>query len=165
MTAAPDLLWRRCAHLGRVLLPQADQEPGERTDRHEHLRTWGISQAAGERLIEIFTALAAHAVAADAAISAERLGGLPLETVADAATGKRDFELLAGLPATFDDVRDDQAVALFRLSAYEGGQASRRLFRLSREVRHALTVLANSSPTRRPTCEDVCRRAADSDLR
>ncbi|CQR59540.1 hypothetical protein [Streptomyces leeuwenhoekii] len=165
MTADPDLLWRRCAHLGRVLLPLVDQEPDEQADRRERLRTWGISEAVGERLIGIFAALAAHAVAADASVPAEDLGTLPLETVADAATGKRDFELLAGLPDTFADERDHQAVALFRLSAYEGGQGSRRLFQLSREVRHALTVLAESSPMPRPTCEDVFRRAADSGLR
>ncbi|MFJ4917613.1 hypothetical protein [Streptomyces sp. NPDC088726] len=142
-----------------------DQVPGERADRHEHLRTWGIREATGERLIEIFAALAAHAVAVDALILAEGLGTLPLETVAAAATSKRDFELLAGLPATFDDVRDDQGIALFRLSAYAGGQASRQLFQLSREVRHALTVLAESSPMQPPICEDVFRRAADSGLR
>ncbi|MGA5895123.1 hypothetical protein [Streptomyces venetus] len=47
--------------------------------------------------------------------------------VADAATGKRDYELLAGLPETFADDRDGQAVNVFRLYTYKGGQYSHRL--------------------------------------
>ncbi|MFE2601637.1 hypothetical protein ACFXCZ_35070 [Streptomyces sp. NPDC059396] len=164
MTSDPDLLWRRCVHLSRVLLLLVDQEPDRKVDRHANLRTWGIDEEVGERLIEIFAAMAAHAVAVDTSMSATEFDTLPLETVADAATGKRDFELLAGLPDTFTDSRDDQAVNLFRLSAYEGGQASRWLFQLSREVRHALIVLTERSPTPRPTCGDVLRRAAEAGL-
>ncbi|GGW13377.1 hypothetical protein GCM10018980_72060 [Streptomyces capoamus] len=164
MTSDPDTLWRRCAHLGRVLLPLADQDPGRQADRHENLRTWGIDTAVGERLIEIFAALATHAVAIDASVPAAQLDALPLRTVADAATGKRDFELLVGLPDRFADVRDEQAVHLFRLSAYEGGQASRRLFQLSREVRHALIVLVERPLFPCPTCGDVFRRATEADL-
>ncbi|MDQ0595842.1 hypothetical protein QF037_000187 [Streptomyces canus] len=164
MTSDHDMLWRRCAHLGRVLLPLVDQEPGERARRHENLLTWDIDVAVGERLIEVFAALATHAVVADASVSAAAFDTLPLEAVADAATGKRDFELLAGLPTTFADGRDGQAVDLFRLSAYEGGQASRRLFQLGRELRHVLVVLAERSPTPSPTCGDVIRRAGEAGL-
>ncbi|MFK0261420.1 hypothetical protein ACIQU1_08825 [Streptomyces angustmyceticus] len=159
-----DSLWRRCAHLGRVLLPLVDQEPGRQAHRHENLRTWGITTVVGERLIEVFAALAAHAVATDASLTAADLDALPLRTVANAATGKRDFELLAGLPHTFTDDRDQQAVSLFRLSAYEGGQASRRLFQLSREVRHALIVLAEHTPMPCHTCGDAFRQAAAAGL-
>ncbi|GES28442.1 hypothetical protein AB0G60_00095 [Streptomyces angustmyceticus] len=155
-----DLLWRRCAHLGRVLLPLVDQEPGRQADRHENLRTWGITTVAGERLIEVFASLAVHAVATDASMPATELDALPLRTVADAATGKRDFELLAGLPHTFTDDHDEQAVSLFRLSVYEGGHAARKLFQLSREVRHALIVLAEHTPMSCHTCGDAFRRAA-----
>ncbi|MFC9931704.1 hypothetical protein [Streptomyces sp. NPDC127190] len=164
MTSDPDTLWRRCSHLGRVLLPLVDQEQGRQADRHGNLRTWGIDAAVGERLIEIFAALAAHAVAIDASVPAAQFDALPLRTVADAATGKRDFELLAGLPDRFADVRDEQAVQLFRLSAYEGGQASRRLFQLSREVRHALIVLVERPLFPCPTCRDVFRRATEANL-
>ncbi|MFJ8150487.1 hypothetical protein ACIQ6R_36455 [Streptomyces sp. NPDC096048] len=162
MTSDSDLLWLRCAHLGRVLLPLVDQDPGQRADRRKNLRTWGIDEEVGERLIEIFTAITAHAVAVDASMSAAELDNLPLDTVADAATGKRDFQLLAGLPATFTDGRDEQAVNLFRLSAYEGGQASRRLFQLSREVRHALMLLAGRSALPYATCGDAFRRASEN---
>ncbi|MGW2022062.1 hypothetical protein [Streptomyces decoyicus] len=160
MTSDSDLLWRRCAHLGRVLLPLVDQEPGRQADRHENLRTWGIDRAVGEQLIEVFAALAVHAVATDASVPAAELDTLALRTVANAATGKRDFELLAGLPHTFTDDRDEQAVNLFRLSAYEGEQTSRRLFQMSREVRHALMVLAEHAPPPCHTCGDAFRRAA-----
>ncbi|MFD3843545.1 hypothetical protein ACFWWC_46215 [Streptomyces sp. NPDC058642] len=164
MTSDHDMLWRRCAHLSRVLLPLVDHEPGERASRHENLQTWGIDVAVGERLIEVFAALATHAVATDASASPAEFDTLPLEAVADAATGKRDFELLAGLPGTFADGRDGQAVDLFRLSAYEGGQASRRLFQLSRELRHVLVVLAEHSPTSTPTCGDIIRQADEAGL-
>ncbi|MEU6594090.1 hypothetical protein ABZ923_33600 [Streptomyces sp. NPDC046881] len=164
MTSDPDTLWRRCAHLGRVLLPLVDQEPVRQADRHENLRTWGIDTAVGERLIEVFAALAAHAVAIDASVSTAQFDALPVRTVAEAATGKRDFELLAGLPDSFADVRDEQAVQLFRLSAYEGGQASRRLFQLSREVRHSLIVLAEHPLFPCRTCGDVLSRATEAGL-
>lgn len=164
MTSDSDLPWRRCTHLGRVLLPLVDQEPGRQTDRHENLRTWGIATVVGERLIEAFAALAVHAVATDASVPAAELDALPLRTVADAAIGKRDFELLAGLPHTFTDACAEQAVNLFRLSAYEGGQASRRLFQLSREVRHALIVLVDHASVPCHTCGDVFRRAAAAGL-
>ncbi|MFV5996540.1 hypothetical protein ACNPQM_30095 [Streptomyces sp. NPDC056231] len=164
MTSDHDMLWRRCSHLGRVLLPLVDQEPWRRGRRHENLRTWGIDTVVGEQLIEVFAALAAHAVAVDASVSAAEYDALAVSAVADAATGKRDFELLAGLPDTFADGRDGQAVDLFRLYAYEGGQSSRRLFQLSTELRHALVVLAERSPVPSPTCGDVFRRAAEAGL-
>ncbi|MEY9988203.1 hypothetical protein ABIE67_000235 [Streptomyces sp. V4I8] len=159
-----DILWRRCARLGRALLPLVDQEPGRRADRHENLRTWGIDRAVGERLIEVLAALAAHAVAVDTSTPTAEFDALPLPTVAEAAVGKRAFELLAGLPDTFTCIRDEQAVSLFRLSAYEGKQASRWLFHLSREVRHALIVLAERSVMPLPTCGDALRRAAEANL-
>ncbi|MFJ3310057.1 hypothetical protein ACIPSA_45065 [Streptomyces sp. NPDC086549] len=164
MTSDHDMLWRRCAHLGRVLLPLVDQEPWRQARRHENLQTWDIDITEGERLIEVFAALAAHAIAADASMSAAELDALPLSGVADAATGKRDIELLAGLPDAFADSRDEQAVSLFRLYAYKGGQASRRLFQLSRELRHALVTLAERSPVPTPTCGDVFRQAAEAGL-
>ncbi|MGW3564169.1 hypothetical protein ACWDSL_09810 [Streptomyces sp. NPDC000941] len=164
MTSDHDMLWRRCADLGCVLLPLMDQEPWRQTRRRENLRTWGIDTVEGERLIEVFAALAAHAVVAEAAVSAAEFGALPLSAVAEAATGKRDIELLAGLPGTFSDGRDGQAVGLFRLYAYQGGQAGRRLFQLSRELRHTLLVLAERSPMSSPTCGDVFRRAAEAGL-
>ncbi|MGW7543560.1 hypothetical protein ACWGKQ_20975 [Streptomyces sp. NPDC054770] len=159
MPADHDMLWRRCAHLGRVLLPLVDQEPWRQARRHENLRAWGIDTAAGERLIEIFAALAAHAVAVDTSLSAAELDQLSLGAVADAATGKRDYELLAGLPETFADERDGHAVDVFRLHVYRGGQYSHRLARLGTELRHALLVLAERAPIRSPTCGDVFRRA------
>ncbi|NEA46835.1 hypothetical protein [Streptomyces sp. SID10815] len=165
MTSDPELLWRRCARLGRVLLPLVDDgEPWRRARRHENFRVWEVDTGTGERLIEVFTALAAHAVAADAAAPAAEIDGLPLRAVADAATRKRDFELLAGLPGTFTDRRDEEAVNFFRLSAYGGGQASRRLFQLSTEIHHALTVLAERSPRPCATCGDVFRQATEAGL-
>ncbi|MFC9681360.1 hypothetical protein [Streptomyces sp. NPDC056948] len=98
MASDHDMLWHRCARLGRVVLPLVDQEPWRQDRRHENLRARGIDTAAGERLIEVFAALAAHAIALDASVSAARFDALPLGDVADAATGKQDYELLAGLP-------------------------------------------------------------------
>ncbi|MFF9594054.1 hypothetical protein ACF1FX_33575 [Streptomyces sp. NPDC014646] len=164
MTSDHDMLWRRCAHLGRVLLPLVDQEPWRQARRHENLQAWGIDTAAGERMIEVFAALAAHAVALDASMSATELEALPLKVVADAATGKRDYELLAGLPDTFTDDRDGLAINVFRLYTYKGGQHSHQLTRLSTELRHALNVLAERAPIRLPTCGDVFRRAAEAGL-
>ncbi|GAA3374959.1 hypothetical protein GCM10020367_40850 [Streptomyces sannanensis] len=164
MPSDHDMLWRRCALLGRVLLPLVDQEPWRQARRHETLRARGIDTAAGERMIEIFAALAAHAVALDASLSAAELDALPLKVVADAATGKRDYELLAGLPDTYADDRDGQAVDVFRLYTYKGGQYSHRLLLLSRELCYVLNVLAERSPTPSPTCGDVFRRAAEADL-
>ena len=156
MTSEHEMLWNRCAHLGRVLLPLVDQEPWRQARRRERLRAWGIDTAVGERLIETFAALAAHAVAVDAAsLSAAEFDALPLRAVADAATGKRDYEFLAGLPTTFADDRDEHAVKVFRLHTYAGGRAGLQLFRLSTEVRHSLTVLAERSPVPSPTCGDV----------
>jgi len=164
VTSDHDILWRRCAHLGRVLLPLVDQEPWRQARRHETLRARDIDTAAGERMIEIFAALAAHAVAVDASVSTAEFDALPLKVVADAATGKRDYELLAGLPDTFADDRDGQAVNVFRLYTYKGGQYSHQLFLLSRELRHALNVLADRSPTPSPTCGEVFHRASEASL-
>ncbi|CAM5325349.1 hypothetical protein SCHAM137S_02061 [Streptomyces chartreusis] len=158
------MLWRRCALLGRVLLPLVDQEPWRQARRHETLKARGIHPATGERLIEVFAALAAHAVALDASLSAAELDALPLEAVADAATGKRDYELLAGLPDTFADDRDMQAVKVFRLYAYAGGQHSHQLFLLGRELRHALTVLSDRLPMPSPSCGDAFRQASEAGL-
>lgn len=41
MTSDHDLLWRRCAHLGRVLLPVVDEEAWRRARRHERLGAGG----------------------------------------------------------------------------------------------------------------------------
>ncbi|MFF1747384.1 hypothetical protein [Streptomyces mirabilis] len=152
MTFDHDMLWRRCAHLGRLLLPVVDEEEWRRDRRHERLGAWGIDIAEGERLIEVFAALAAHAVAVDTSVSAAELDVLPLSAVADAATGKHDFELLAGLPDTFADGRDELAVKVFRLYTYRGGQYSRRLSQLSSEVHRALGVLAERSRMPSPRC-------------
>ncbi|GHA73821.1 MULTISPECIES: hypothetical protein [Streptomyces] len=164
MTSDHDMLWRRCALLGRVLLPLVDQEPWRQARRHETLTARGINTATGERMIEIFTALAAHAVALDASLSAAEFDALPLKVVADAATGKRDYELLAGLPDTFTDERDGQAVNVFRLYTYKGGHYSHWLLLLSRELRYALNVLAERSPTPSLTCGDVFHRADEAGL-
>ncbi|MFE4415478.1 hypothetical protein [Streptomyces sp. NPDC056821] len=164
MTSDHDMLWRRCAHLGRVLLPVVDQEAWRQSRRHEHLQAWGINIVEGERLIEVFAALAAHAVAVDASVSAAELDVLPLSAVADAATGKRDFELLAGLPDTFADSRDELAVKVFRLYTYRGGQYNRRLFQLSTELRHALIVLADRSRMPSPACGHIFFWAAAAGL-
>ncbi|MFG2561827.1 hypothetical protein [Streptomyces sp. NPDC048496] len=155
-----DMLWRRCAHLGRVLLPLVDQESWRQARRHENLRAWDIDSQAGERLIETFAALATHAVAVDSSLTAAELDDLSLKTVADAATGKHDYELLAGLPKTFADDRDEHAVNVFRLHVHRGGQHGRRLTQLSTELRHALLVLAE----RAPTCGGVFRQAAEARL-
>jgi hypothetical protein len=154
----------RCAHLGRVLLPLVDQDPWRQARRHENLRAWGIDTVAGERLIEVFAAIAAHAAVIDTSASAAELDALPLKTVAEAVTGKRDIELLAGLPEMFAEGRDEQAVKLFRLYTHKGGQYSLSLMRLSTELRHALITLAERSPTPSPTCADVFRRAAEAGL-
>ncbi|WP_405467597.1 hypothetical protein [Streptomyces canus] len=164
MTSDHDTLWSRCAYLGRVLLPLVDQEPWRQARRHENLQNWGIDTAVGERLIEVFAAVAAHAVAVDASMTAAGLDELPLRTVAEVATSKQDFELLAGLPETFADDRDGQAVNLFRLYIYKSGQYSLQLMRLSTELRHALIILAERSSTPSPTCADVFRRAAEAGL-
>ncbi|MFF9773245.1 hypothetical protein ACF1HJ_06165 [Streptomyces sp. NPDC013978] len=164
MTSDHDVLWRRCAYLGRVLLPLLDQELWRRDSRRERLRSWDIDTAVGERLGEVIAALAAHAVAVDAALSAAELETLPLSTVADAATGKQDFELLAGLPDTFADARDEVAVKVVRLYAYKGGETSLQLVRLSTEVRHTLNALAAREPVRSPTCGDIFRKADEANL-
>ncbi|WP_328834761.1 hypothetical protein [Streptomyces europaeiscabiei] len=164
MTSDHDTLWRRCAYLGRVLLPLLDQEPWRQDRRREWLHSWGIDVAAGERLIEVFAALAAHAVAVDASLSASEIETLPLSAVADAASSKQDFELLAGLPDTFADDRDEFAVKVFRLLAYKGGQTSLQLLRLSTEVRHTLTVLAARESVPSPTCGDIFRKADEANL-
>ncbi|MFF1326563.1 hypothetical protein [Streptomyces sp. KS_5] len=103
MTSDHEVVWRRCTLLGRVLLPLVDREPWRQARRHETLKARGIDTATGKRLIEVFAALAAHAVALDDSLSAAEFDALPLKTVADAATGKRDYELLAGLPDSFAD--------------------------------------------------------------
>ncbi|MEV7796927.1 hypothetical protein AB0O68_33950 [Streptomyces sp. NPDC087512] len=65
-------------------------------------------------------------------MSAAELDALPLKSVADAATGKRDYELLAGLPDNFVDDCDEQAVKVFRLyTTYKGGRYSHQLARLT----------------------------------
>ncbi|GHD07556.1 hypothetical protein GCM10010313_26850 [Streptomyces violarus] len=162
MASDHDMLWRRCARLGRVLLPLVDQEPWRQARRHENLRDRGIDPGAGKRLIEVFAALAAHAIALDASVSAAQFDALPLKGVTDAVTGKQDYELLAGLPGTFADDRDQQAVNVLRLYIYKGGQYSHRLLLLRRELHHALNVLAERSPTPPPTCGDMPRRAAEA---
>ncbi|MEU1036734.1 hypothetical protein ABZ402_50800 [Streptomyces mirabilis] len=162
MTSDHDMLWRRCALLGRVLLPLVDQEPRRQARRRETLRARGIDTATDERMIEIFAALAAHAVVLDASLSATEFDALPLKDVADAATGKRDYELLAGLPDGFADDRDGQAVNVFRLYTYKGGQYGHRLLLLSRELRYALNILAERTPTPSRTCGDVFHRAAEA---
>ncbi|MCX5264955.1 hypothetical protein [Streptomyces sp. NBC_00199] len=164
MTSDHDTLWRRCAHLGRLLLPVVDEEQWRRARRHERLGTWGIGIAEGERLIEVFGALAAHAVAVDTSVSAAELDVLPLRAVADAATGKRDFELLAGLPDTFADGRDELAVKVLRLYTYRDGLFSRRLVQVSAEVRRALNVLAERSRMPSPRCGHVFFWAAAAGL-
>ncbi|MFF4401965.1 hypothetical protein [Streptomyces sp. NPDC001480] len=128
-----------------AMLPVVDEEAWRQARRHERLEARGINIPEGERLIEVFAALAAHAVAVATSVSSAELDLLPLSAVADAATGKCDFELLAGLPATFADGRDELAVKVFRLCAYRCGQYSRRLFQLSTELRSALIVLAERS--------------------
>ncbi|MGW6792423.1 hypothetical protein [Streptomyces chartreusis] len=140
------------------------QEPWRQGRRHETFKGRDIDPATGERLIEVFAALAAHAVALDASLSAAEFDALPLKAVADAATGKRDYELLAGLPDAFADDREEQAVKVFRLYAYEGGQHSRQLFLLSREVRYALNILAERLPAPSPTCGDVFHRVDETGL-
>lgn len=164
MTSDHDMVWRRCVHLGRVLLPLVDQEPWRQDRRRENLRAWGIDTGIGERLIEVFAALAAHAVMVDASAVAAEFDALTLSAVAEAAIGKQDFELLAGLPGTFTDDRDEHSVKVFRLYAYAGDQSSLQLIRLSREVRYALVILAERSPMPSPMCGDVFRRAAEAGL-
>lgn len=164
VTSDHDMLWSRCALLGRVVLPLLDQEPWRKARRHERLGAWGIDTVTGERLIEIFAAIAVHTVAVDTSLSPAQLDALPLKKVAEAATGKQDIEMFAGLPATFADEHDERAVKVFRLYAYKGGLYSLSLTRLSTELRHTLITLAEHSPTPSPTCADVFRRAAEAGL-
>ncbi|APE26753.1 hypothetical protein [Streptomyces venezuelae] len=155
-----DLLWTRCALLGRVLLPMVDQDPWRQTRRHDNLRAWGIGIPEGERLMEVFTALAARAAAEDASLSAAGIGTLSLHAVADAATGKADIELLASLPDIFAEAPDQEGAVLFRLYAYQGGQAARHLFQLGREVRRALLIVAELSLPAPPTYATFLQQAA-----
>ncbi|MGW2051923.1 hypothetical protein ACWCPF_43415 [Streptomyces sp. NPDC001858] len=164
MTSEHDMLWSRCTHLGRVLLPLVDQEPWRQARRHDNLRAWGIDIAEGEQLIEVFAALATHAVSVAASVPAAALDALPLATVVEAATSLRGIELLAGLPDASTAGPDGQAVGLFRTYTYEGGQTSRWLFQLSREVRHALITLAERQPIPSFTCGDVFRQATEAGL-
>lgn len=76
MTSDHDVTWVRRALLGRVLLPLVDQEPWRPVRRREHLRGWGIDTAVGERPIEVFAALAAHA-GSRTDRKGHRLGGRP----------------------------------------------------------------------------------------
>ncbi|MFI2764070.1 hypothetical protein ACH5A3_35330 [Streptomyces echinatus] len=165
MASDHDMLWRRCAYLGRVLLPLLDREPWRQGRRHDRLRAWGIDRAVGERLIEVFVALASHAVAVDASLSVAEFEDLSISTVADATTGKQDFELLAGLPGTFADDRDETAVKIFRLYAYTGDRSCLQLLRLSTEARHTLTVLAARATAPFPTCADIFRQADEAGQR
>ncbi|MCQ8192596.1 hypothetical protein [Streptomyces rugosispiralis] len=84
--------------------------------------------------------------------------------MAEAAIGKQDFELLAGLPGGFADDRDELAINLFRLYTYRGGQCSHQLIRLSTEVRHALVILAERSSAPSLTRGDVFHQAAETGL-
>nr|WP_168723252.1 hypothetical protein [Streptomyces sp. SAT1]ANO42849.1 hypothetical protein A8713_037035 [Streptomyces sp. SAT1] len=164
MNSDHDKVWGQCVRLGRLLLPLVDQEQWRQDRRRENLSAWSIDTGVGERLIEIFVALAAHAVTVDASVTAAGFDALTVSSVAEAAVSKPDFELLAGLPSTFVDDRDEHAVMVFRLYAYESDQSSLQLMRLSREVRHALVVLAERSQAPSPTCGDVFRRASEAGL-
>ncbi|MGW3496044.1 hypothetical protein [Streptomyces sp. NPDC001020] len=165
MTSDQDVLWRRCVHLGRVLLPLMDQEPWRQARRHENLRDRGIDTAVGERLIEISAALAAYAAATDPPLSTAELDALPLNAVVEALNDKCDVELLAGLPDTFADGRDELAVNLYRLCSYlVVGLTNHRLLQMRSEARHALVTLANRSRTTSPTCEDLFRWAVEAGL-
>ncbi|MEU7074201.1 hypothetical protein AB0B30_29040 [Streptomyces narbonensis] len=108
-----------------------DQEPWPHAHRHDNLWAWSIGITEGERLIEVFTALAARAAVEDASLDTAELDTLSLHAVADAATGKVDIELLAG---------------------------SRIL--LSREVRRALLVIVDRSRPTPPTYSALLRHAA-----
>ncbi|MER7485639.1 hypothetical protein ABTY20_06935 [Streptomyces sp. NPDC126497] len=112
--------------------------------------------------MEVFASLAAHAVAVDTSLSASEFEALPLSAVADAATGRQDFELLAGLPDTFADDRDDVAVKVFRLYVHKGGRTSLQLFRLGTEVRHTPTALAARESVPSPTFGDIFGRADEA---
>ncbi|MFJ7497344.1 hypothetical protein ACIQZB_40730 [Streptomyces sp. NPDC097727] len=84
--------------------------------------------------------------------------------MADATTDKQDVELLAGLPDTFADGRDEIAIKVFRLYAYKGGQTGLQLLRLSTEVRHTLTVLAAREPVPALTRGDIFRQVDKPNL-
>ncbi|MGW3660015.1 hypothetical protein ACWD6R_32175 [Streptomyces sp. NPDC005151] len=146
-----------------------DQEPWRRTRRHEAFHGRDIDLEQGEHLLATFAALALHAVLADAVaagspLSIETLHAIPLRTVADAATGKRDYEFLAGLPTSFADEADETAVNTFRLFSYQTGGTGLWLFYLSRELRHVLVTLVERSRTPTPTCEDLSRWANEAGL-
>jgi hypothetical protein len=164
MTSDHDIVWCKCIALSRVVLPLVDREPWRQERRRDNLRAWGIHTRVGEQLIETLAALAAHAVAVDASLSATDFDTVALSTVAEAATGKQDFELLAGLPGTFTGDRDEHAVMVFRLYAYESDQSNLQLIRLRTELRHALVILAERSPVPSRTCGDVLRLAAEIGL-
>ncbi|MER8116033.1 hypothetical protein [Streptomyces sp. NPDC094031] len=167
MVTEDDSLWQRCAHLGRVLLSVVDQEEWRRTRRHESLRDRGIDTGVGERLIAIIAALVAHAVVVDAAaenpVPGSALDAVPVRVLAEATVAKSDLELLAGLPGTFDDEREEQAVNLFRLSSYQVGPAGHRLAQLRGETRYALATVADRSAKAPPSCGDLLRWAAEAE--
>ncbi|WP_157968611.1 hypothetical protein [Streptomyces geranii] len=150
-----------------MLLPLVDEEAWRRGRRRERLGNWGVDIGEGERLIEILAALTAYAVVVDiagSAASAAVLDTLPLGVVAEAATGKRDFELLAGLPDAFADGRDELAVKVFRLYVYRGERYSLRLWRMATELQYALTVLGGRSRVASPGCGHVFFWAAAAGL-
>ncbi|MCS0639783.1 hypothetical protein NX801_29930 [Streptomyces sp. LP05-1] len=134
-----------------------DQEPWRRAGRHEGLRGLGIDVEPGEQLFATLTALTLHAATLDAVaagrpLTTDTLRAIPLSTVAEAATAKRDYEFLAGLPAQTIDAADAAAVNRFRLATYSTGRTSRWLFSLTRELHHTMITLARRSPHPSPDC-------------
>jgi len=168
MTSDHDMLWRHCAHLGRVLLPLMDQDPWRQARRHEDLQARGMDTTVSERLTEVCAALAAHAVVTGTSLSAAGLDALPLHAVREAVNEKCDVELLAGLPDSFADSRDELAVKLYRLCSYlVTGRPQRTHLWLAWSrgmVNHALVILTERSRATSPTCGDLFHWAAEAGL-
>ncbi|MFE3183444.1 hypothetical protein ACFXKR_21645 [Streptomyces violascens] len=150
-----------------------DQEPWRATKRQERLQGWDIDVAKGESLIATFAALALHSVVADAdaagaaagrARSIAVLNDLPLAAVVEATTTKRDFEILAAMPAEYTDENERASLNYFRLLSYQSGRTGLWLPRLRTELRHSLITLTERSCLSAPTCADLGEWAEQAGL-
>ncbi|MEV6549216.1 hypothetical protein AB0M57_10945 [Streptomyces sp. NPDC051597] len=169
MASEHDIMWRHCARLGQAALALMDQEPDYRTTRHAAFAKWGIDVEQAERLLAIFASLAVHsaltdAVAAGSPSSIETLHAIPLSTVSEAMASKQYHELLAGLPASFQDDADQAGINIFRLASLQSGRTGQWLLRLGRELQYVLRTLTEHSPGPAPTCGDLYRQAQNAGL-
>ncbi|MGQ5598454.1 hypothetical protein ACUJ8N_34985 [Streptomyces sp. ESR1.13] len=169
-SSGSDAVWRECVLLGQCILPLVDQESWRQSRRHDSFHERGIDSERGEKMLAIFASAAMSAVTSDAVAdgrpaSIETLYATPLSDVAHAVVSRRDYEILAGLPDRCADSAEGETVAAFRLLSYQvGGQGSRWLFYLSRELHRALGTLTERSRQPSPTCGDLHKWATRAGL-